>query len=77
MKIFLVLNFSRIYVTLKNPLLFSLPHFKMFYFFMLKEVKASIMLEYLSAHGLLSWHRQAHQLNSISYQLRFTTAQQK
>lgn len=42
---------------------------------MLKEAKASTMLEYLSAHGLLFWHRKAHQLNSISYQLRFTTPQ--
>lgn len=33
------------------------------------------MLEYLSADGLLSWQRKAHQLNSISYQLRFTTPQ--
>lgn len=58
-------------------ILCSLPSHLLIFFFMLKDVKASTMLECLSTHGLLSWHRQAHQLNSISYQLRFTTPQQK
>lgn len=57
-------------------ILCSLPS-HLFLFFMLKGIKASTMLECLSAHGLLSWHRQAYQLNSISYQLWFTIPQQK